>query len=105
MKTIQHSRYIIAILLSSIFIFGFLSLPTYKPNISLDNYLVEEGFELSMVASEPQLKAPVSIDFDNNGRIWVVEMIGYMPNLEGIGEEEKNGRITILEDLDKDGYF
>jgi mono/diheme cytochrome c family protein len=105
MKTIQHSRYIIAIFFSSIFIFGFLSLPTNNPNISLDNYLVEEGFELSMVASEPQLKAPVSMDFDNNGRIWVVEMIGYMPNLEGIGEEEKNGRITILEDLDKDGYF
>ncbi|MFT6442331.1 MAG: mono/diheme cytochrome c family protein [Salibacteraceae bacterium] len=105
MKTIQHSRYIIAIFLSSIFIFGFLSLPTNNPSISLNNYLVEEGFELSMVASEPQLKAPVSMDFDNNGRIWVVEMIGYMPNIEGIGEEEKNGRITILEDLDKDGYF
>ena len=26
-----------------------------------------------------------------------------MPNLEGIGEEEPNGRIAILEDLDKDG--
>jgi mono/diheme cytochrome c family protein len=105
MRIIQYSRYIIAIFLSSIFIFGFLSLPTIKSSISLDNYLVEEGFELSIVASEPQLKAPVSMDFDNNGRIWVVEMIGYMPNLEGIGEEEKNGRITILEDLDKDGYF
>jgi mono/diheme cytochrome c family protein len=105
MKIIQYSGYIIAIFLSSIFIFGFLSLPTNKPNISLENYLVEEGFELSMVASEPQLKAPVSMDFDNNGRIWVVEMLGYMPNLEGIGEEERNGRITILEDLDKDGYF
>ncbi len=94
MKIIQYSGYIIAIFLSSIFIFGFLSLPTNKPNISLENYLVEEGFELSMVASEPQLKAPVSMDFDNNGRIWVVEMLGYMPNLEGIGEEERNGRCT-----------
>jgi hypothetical protein len=41
------------------------------------------------------------MDFDNKGRMWVVEMIGYMPNLEGIGEDEPNGRISILEDLDK----
>lgn len=45
------------------------------------------------------------MDFDNKGRMWVVEMIGYMPNLGGSGEEEPNGRISILEDLDKDGVI
>lgn len=43
------------------------------------------------------------MDFDNKGRMWVVEMRGYMQNLEGTGEEMPNGRITILEDFDKDG--
>ncbi|MCP9767842.1 dehydrogenase [Lacihabitans sp. LS3-19] len=105
MKRIQRSGYLIALFLGSIFIFGFLSLSSDKPNISLDKYVVEDGFELNLVASEPLLKAPVSMEFDNKGRIWVVEMIGYMPNLEGIGEDEQNGRITILEDLDKDGFF
>ncbi|WP_394995707.1 c-type cytochrome [Emticicia sp.] len=92
-------------LILSIFIVGFRIVSFNEPKISLDNYKIEEGFELSIIASEPFLKAPVSIDFDNKGRMWVVEMIGYMPNLEGIGEEEPNGKISILEDLDKDGVI
>ena len=95
----------LSILFLSIFIVGFQMVSFEEPKISLDNYKVEEGFDLSIIASEPFLKAPVSIDFDNKGRMWVVEMIGYMPNLEGIGEEEPNGRISILEDLDKDGVI
>ena len=95
----------LSILFLSIFIVGFQIVSFEEPRISLANYKVEQGFDLSIIASEPFLKAPVSIDFDNKGRMWVVEMIGYMPNLEGIGEEEPNGRISILEDLDKDGVI
>ncbi|GAB2612536.1 hypothetical protein GCM10027035_06130 [Emticicia sediminis] len=89
----------------SVFIVGFKMISFEEPKISLENYKIEEGFELSVIASEPFFKAPVSMDFDNQGRMWVVEMIGYMPNLEGIGEDEANGRISILEDLDKDGVI
>jgi hypothetical protein len=93
----------VLVLMLSVFIVGFRVVSFDEPKISLDSYQIEEGFELSVIASEPYLKAPVSIDFDNKGRMWAVEMIGYMPNLEGIGEEEPNGKIVILEDLDKDG--
>ena len=92
-----------SLLVLSISLVGFNVLSFEEPNISLESYQIEEGFELSIIASEPFLKAPVSMDFDDKGRMWVVEMIGYMPNLEGIGEEEPTGRIAILEDLDKDG--
>ncbi|WP_020595777.1 DUF7133 domain-containing protein [Spirosoma panaciterrae] len=85
------------------FMAGFQNLSLNEPRFSLNDYQVEEGFKLSLIASEPLLNAPVSMDFDNKGRMWVVEMIGYMPNLEGIGEEEPNGRIVILEDRNKDG--
>lgn len=74
-----------------------------EPNISLDNYQIIEGFEIEVVASEPFLEAPVTMDFDNQGRMWVVEMKGYMRNLEGTGSELPNGTISIMEDLDKDG--
>jgi mono/diheme cytochrome c family protein len=74
-----------------------------EPKISLDKYHIAEGFDLEIVASEPFLEAPVTMDFDNRGRMWVVEMKGYMMNLEGTGEDTPNGRITILEDLDQDG--
>lgn len=102
-KTVRLKVVSIALLTLSVFIVGFKFLAYEEPKISLENYKIEDGFELKLVASESFLKAPVSIDFDNKGRIWTVEMIGYMPNLEGIGEEEPNGKISILEDLDKDG--
>lgn len=93
----------VSLLMLSIFIVGFKIVSFKEPKVSLEGYQIEDGFELSVIASESLLKAPVSMDFDNKGRMWVVEMIGYMPNLEGIGEDEPNGRISILEDLDKDG--
>jgi mono/diheme cytochrome c family protein len=71
----------------------------------LDNYKVEEGFELQIIASEPLLNAPVAMDFDANGRIWAAEMPGFMANLEGRGENEPSGSIRILEDLDDDGVM
>jgi hypothetical protein len=87
----------------SLLLLGFSIVAFEEPKISLDGYKIEEGFDLQIIAAEPNLKAPVSMDFDNKGRMWVVEMINYMPNLEGIGEEEPTGRISILEDLDHDG--
>lgn len=74
-----------------------------EPVISLEDYQIEEGFELEVVASEPFLEAPVAIDFDNQGRIWTVEMRGYMQTLTGESEEMPNGVISIMEDLDEDG--
>lgn len=74
-----------------------------EPRVSLKNYHIEKGFNLEVISSEPFIEAPVVMDFDNQGRIWVVEMRGYMQNLEGTGEDMPNGRITILQDLDKDG--
>lgn len=104
-KTVPFKVVFTSLLTLSIFVAGFKFIAFEEPKISLENYKIEDGFDLKLIASESLLKAPVSIDFDNKGRIWVVEMIGYMPNLEGIGEEEPNGKIKILEDLDKDGVI
>lgn len=76
---------------------------TKESHVSLDSYKIEEGFELAVIASEPLLKAPVAIDFDAKGRIWVAQMPGYMNDLQGSGEENPTGSILILEDLDQDG--
>ncbi|MBO3696980.1 c-type cytochrome [Roseivirga sp. E12] len=78
--------------------------PDYEePSVSLEDYVVEPGFELEVIASEPFLEAPVAIDFDNQGRIWTVEMRGYMQTLTGESETMPNGVISILEDKDGDG--
>ncbi|MDR6781813.1 mono/diheme cytochrome c family protein/glucose/arabinose dehydrogenase [Pedobacter africanus] len=64
---------------------------------------VEEGFEVKLVAAEPLVAAPVALTFDDRGRIWVVEMMGYMPDVYGKGEDKPNGKIVILEDKNGDG--
>ena len=74
-----------------------------EPIISLDGYQIENGFELEAIASEPLLKAPVAIDFDAQGRIWVAQMPGYMNDMQGSDEDKPTGSIKILEDLDNDG--
>ncbi|GAA3572183.1 DUF7133 domain-containing protein [Snuella lapsa] len=76
-----------------------------EPQIPLDNYKVEDGFKLEMVASEPLLIAPVAMDFDSKGRIWVAEMTGFMRNIDGEGEDAPTGSIKILEDKDHDGVM
>ncbi|SMD12740.1 DUF7133 domain-containing protein [Pedobacter nyackensis] len=66
---------------------------------------VEEGFEVKLVADEPLVVAPVAMTFDAKGRLWVVEMVGYMPDVNGKGEEHPNGKIVILEDKNGDGLM
>jgi len=93
----------LSLLFISILFFSGCKTDYEEPVISLEDYVVEEGFELEVVASEPFLEAPVAIDFDNQGRIWTVEMRGYMQTLTGESEDMPNGVISILEDLDGDG--
>ncbi len=66
-------------------------------------FKLQSGFRAELVASEPMVQDPVALTFDEEGRIWVVEMRGFMPDVAGTGENEPVGRITILEDTDDDG--
>jgi mono/diheme cytochrome c family protein len=46
---------------------------------------------------------PVVCVFDADGSLWVVEMRGYMPDVDGKGETEPNGCVAHLFDDDGDG--
>jgi mono/diheme cytochrome c family protein len=93
-----------SLLLLSLF-FTTCSKPVTESKIVLEGFQIEDGFQLDVVVSEPLINSPIAMDFDNQGRLWVLEMPGYMPNIEGTGEEEPVGRIVILEDQNKDGHF
>ena len=77
--------------------------PVLPPEKALESFSLPEGFRIELVASEPLVGDPVEIEFDSDGRMWVVEMRGYMPNPDGTHENEPVGRITVLEDDDGDG--
>ena len=77
--------------------------PVLSPEDSLKTFVLEPGFRIELVAAEPLVQSPVALQFDGNGRLWVVEMVGYMPNPDGTGETEPRGNIVVLEDTDGDG--
>ena len=77
--------------------------PPLTPEEELKTFKLPKGFHAELVAADPQIGEPVAMQWDEHGRIWVVEMRGYMPNIDGLHEDEPNGRIVILSDTDGDG--
>lgn len=77
--------------------------PVLSPEDALKSFKVADGFEIEVVVTEPLVEKPVALTFDPAGRMWVVEMLGYMQNIDGTNEEDPLGRIVILEDTDGDG--
>ncbi len=76
--------------------------PAVAPRDAIATWKVKPGFKLQLAAHEPQVRDPIAISFDENGRMFVCEMIDY-------SEERENqphwGRISLLEDKDGDGYY
>jgi mono/diheme cytochrome c family protein/glucose/arabinose dehydrogenase len=73
------------------------------PQEELESFQLQPGFRIELVAAEPLIEDPVAMAFDASGRLWVVEMRGYMNDIEGSDETRPTGRIVVLEDLDADG--
>jgi mono/diheme cytochrome c family protein/glucose/arabinose dehydrogenase len=77
--------------------------PARSPVEELATFRVAPGFRIELVAAEPLVVAPVALDWDDAGRLYAVEMRGFMPNLAGAGEGAPSGRVVVLEDADGDG--
>jgi mono/diheme cytochrome c family protein len=79
--------------------------PVFTPAESLAQFKVAPGFKVELVASEPMVKDPVFVDWDDQGRMWVGELRTYMRDLDGTGENERMSRVMVLEDTDQDGVM
>lgn len=79
--------------------------PVLSPADALKSFVLAPGIRLELVAAEPLVEDPVAITFGPDGRMWVVEMRGYMPDFEGKTEDAPNGRIVVLTDEDGDGRY
>lgn len=73
-----------------------------SPEESMKLIQVPAGFGLELFASEPDIINPIAMNWDERGRLWVIETVDY-PNTvrddKGLGDD----RIKILEDTDGDG--
>ncbi len=93
------------------------------PADALQRMKVIDGFRVKLVASEPEIRQPISVTFDNRGRMWVIQYLQYptpaglkpvkvdsylRTTYDRVPEPPPRGpqgadRITICEDTDGDG--
>ena len=77
--------------------------PVLTPAEEAATFRLEPGLSIQLVAAEPMVQDPVVMTFDADGRLWVVEMRGFMPTIDGDGENKRVGRVSVLEDTTGDG--
>ncbi|MEO6033976.1 MAG: neutral/alkaline non-lysosomal ceramidase N-terminal domain-containing protein [Verrucomicrobiota bacterium] len=82
-----------------------LEFPNLKsPEEALKSFRTKPGFNVELVASEPQIVDPVAIDFGTDGKLWVLEMRDYPSGMDG-HFKVPGGRVKLLEDKNGDGKF
>src|SRR5215831_4065551 len=99
--------------------------PALSPAEARKALRIAAGLKIELVASEPTVRQPVCITFDDRGRLWVLQYLQYpIPNglkpvevdqylrtrYDRVPEPPPGGpkgadRIVILEDTDGDGVF
>jgi glucose/arabinose dehydrogenase len=77
--------------------------PPLSPEEALKTFYMPPGYRVELVAAEPLIQEPVAIDWDVEGRLWAVEMPGFMRDVAGSDEHEPIGRVVVLEDTNRDG--
>jgi putative membrane-bound dehydrogenase-like protein len=98
---------------------------TSRPDAALRAFKTIDGWTVELVASEPVIRQPVDLHFDDRGRLWVVQYLQYpfpaglnitsydqylRARYTGVPAPPPNhvrgaDKITVLEDTDGDGVF
>ena len=75
-------------------------IPAKEPQQAIETIQVKDSYRMELAAAEPLVRDPVAMSFDENGRMFVVEMCDY-------SEEENDflGNVRVLEDTDNDGRY
>lgn len=73
------------------------------PQAEQKTFTVPPGFEVQLVASEPEIQKPLNMAFDIRGRLWVTDSSEYpYPVKDG---KPGNDTIKVLEDTNGDGRY
>ena len=74
--------------------------PVRTPEEELKTFKLPPGFHIELVACEPMVEEPIAVTFDADGRMYVVELRGYMQDLDDRGELDPLGRVSLLDSSD-----
>ena len=76
------------------------NIPDPDPVAQKQTFNMAEGFEINLFASEPMIAKPVQMNWDADGRLWVVSS-GIYPHIRP--GQPANDKVVVLEDTDGDG--
>ncbi|MCB1244235.1 MAG: dehydrogenase [Verrucomicrobiales bacterium] len=99
--------------------------PPTPPQEALKRFTLREGFEIELIAHEPEVRQPLFVSFDHKNRLWVTQYIQYQfpaglkiveydnhlrAQFDKVPEPPPHGvkgadKITFFEDKDGDGTY
>src|SRR6516225_5145083 len=78
-------------------------IPPKEPAEALKSFRLRPGFRIELVAAEPLIQSPVALDFDEDGRLFVVEYPEY--NQYANKHFKGHGCVRLLESTRGDGRY
>jgi mono/diheme cytochrome c family protein len=80
--------------------------PVLKPEDAIKTFWMPPGYHIELVASDPLIQDPIKMEFDGDGRLWVLNMYGWAVDGEAMRNSfEPTSELDILEDTDGDGVY
>ncbi|MEX1011612.1 MAG: PVC-type heme-binding CxxCH protein [Balneolaceae bacterium] len=74
-----------------------------SPEESMKRMVLPADFRVELFASEPDIVNPIAMNWDEKGRLWVVESVEYPYTREFLEDGGGKDKIMILEDTNGDG--
>ncbi len=74
-----------------------------SPADAIKTFKLAPGFKIELTTSEPAIRSPVAVDFDEDGRMYVAEFPEY--NQHGNPNFKERGAIKLLEDTKGTGVY
>ena len=75
-------------------------IPSSDPAVEKATFVVPEGFEVNLYASDPQLAKPIHMNFDAQGQLWIASSEVYPHIKPG---QKATDKIIVLKDTNGDG--
>ncbi len=80
--------------------------PVLSPADAMKTFYMPPGYHIELVASDPLIQDPIKMEFDGDGRLWVLEMQGWAVDGEAMRNSfDPTSELDILEDTDGDGVY
>src|SRR5262249_12658433 len=77
--------------------------PALSGAAEMKTFFLPAGYHVELVAEDPLVQDPIAIEYEGDGRLWVLERTGFANEKSMADSHEPIGRVVVLEDTNDDG--